>query len=244
MRQMADLPASEPLHERVYSHLCDALMRGEFAPAQRLTLRALAEDLGTSIAPVREAVSRLATLNAVAVFPKRYIEVAPLSAETYMEIVEIRQLLEGHAAARACLNMTGEQIDRLQQINRRLLELAADGQVSRSMIENQRFHFAVYEAAGSDALLENIKQVWIRVGPSVNQLLTEEYSQDTSGLHAGFANHEKLIAALRKGDTQSATTAIVDDISISSERMLRNLRRQSELSVTTLEAISEKSNSR
>ncbi len=241
MRPMADLPTSGPLHERVYAHLCDALMRGEFAPAQRLTLRALAEDLGTSIAPVREAVSRLATLNAVDVFPKRFIEVAPLTAETYMEIVEIRQLLEGHAAARACLNMTIDQIDKLEQINRRLLELAADGQVSRSMIENQRFHFTVYEAAGSDTLLENIKQVWIRVGPSVNQLLTEEYSRDTSGLHAGFANHEKLITALREGDTQLATKAIVDDIGISSERMLQNLKRQSELSLTTLEAVSGRS---
>ena len=242
MRQMADLQTSEPLHERVYAHLCDALMRGEFAPAQRLTLRALAEDLGTSIAPVREAVSRLATLNAVDVFPKRFIEVAPLTAETYMEIVEIRQLLEGHAAARACLNMSANQVYKLEQINGRLLELAANGQVDRSMIENQRFHFTIYEAAGSDALLENIKQVWIRVGPSVNQLLTEEYSQDTSGLHAGFANHEKLITALRERDTHSATQAIVDDIGISSERMLRNLKRQSELSVTTLEAVSGQRN--
>jgi DNA-binding GntR family transcriptional regulator len=238
---MAELATTGPLHERVYSHLCDALMRGEFAPSQRLTLRALAEDLGTSIAPVREAVSRLATLNAVNVFPKRFIEVAPLTAETYMEIVEIRQLLEGHAAARACLNMTADQIDKLEQINQRLLELAADGQVDRSMIENQRFHFTVYEAAGSNTLLENIKQVWIRVGPSVNQLLTEEYSQDTSGLRAGFANHETLIAAMRKGDSKLATQAIVDDISISSERMLQNLKRRSELSLTTLETVSGRS---
>jgi DNA-binding GntR family transcriptional regulator len=51
------------------------------------------------------------------------------------------------------------------------LELAADGQIGRSMIENQRFHFAIYEAAGSDTLLENIKQVWVRVGLSVNLCL-------------------------------------------------------------------------
>jgi DNA-binding GntR family transcriptional regulator len=90
-------------------------------------------------------------------------------------------------------------------------------------------------------LLENIKQVCIRVGPSVNQLLTEEYSQDTSGLRAGFANHETLIAAMRKGDSKLATQAIVDDISISSERMLQNLKRRSELSLTTLETVSGRS---
>lgn len=134
--------------------------------------------------------------------------------------------------------MNGDYIDKLEQINRRLLELAADGQVSRAMIENQRFHFAIYEAAGSDALLENIKQVWIRVGPSVNQLPTEEYSKDTSGLRAGFANHETLISAMRKGDSKLATKAIVDDISVSSERMLQNLKRRSELSLATLEAVS------
>jgi DNA-binding GntR family transcriptional regulator len=229
-----DSSTALPLHEKVYQNLSNALMQGEFHPGQKLTLRALADELGTSISPIREAISRLAALKAVQVFPKRYILVTPLSAELYMEIVEIRKLLEGHAAARACARMTPEDINKLAIINKRLLQYAQEGQTRLAMKDNHAFHFAVYKNAGSTALLESIEQIWLRVGPSVNQLLAEEFARDETSLTKGFDHHQKLIQALRARDTAGALGAITGDIDVSADYLLDGLRRQSDSSSATL----------
>jgi DNA-binding GntR family transcriptional regulator len=237
MKALFDTSSVLPLHDKVYQYLSNALMQGEFHPGQKLTLRALADEMETSISPVREAISRLAALKAVQVFPKRYILVTPLSAEIYMEIVEIRKLLEGHAAARSCARMTNEDIDNLAIINQQLLQYAQDGQTTRAMKDNHRFHFAVYRHAGSSVLLESIEQIWLRVGPSVNQLLAEEFSRDETALTKGFSHHEKLIQALRTRDVPGALDAITGDIGVSTDYLLDGLRRQSDSSSTTLEIL-------
>jgi len=234
MKVPFDTSTELPLHDRVYRYLSNALMQGEFHPGQKLTLRALADDLETSISPIREAISRLAALQAVQVFPKRFILVTPLSAEIYMEIVEVRKLLEGHAAARACTRMTTADIDNLEIVNQRLLQYAQQGQTRRAMKDNHCFHFAVYRSADSSVLLENIKQIWLRVGPSVNQLLAEEFARDETALAKGFDHHQKLIQALRDRDMPGALGAITSDISVSTDYLLDGLRRQSDSSSTTL----------
>jgi len=151
----SDSSTALPLHEKVYQNLSSALMQGEFHPGQKLTLRALADELGTSISPIREAISRLAVL-----------------------------------------------------INKQLLQYAQQGQTTHAMKHNHRFHFAVYRRAGSSVLLENIEQIWLRVGPSVNQLLAEEFARDKTSLTKGFGFHQKLIQALHARDAPGALGAL------------------------------------
>lgn len=224
-----------PLHEIAYRHLSNALMQGKYLPGQKLSLRALADHLGMSMSPVREAVGRLAALNALQVFPKRYILVAPLSAELYLEMVELRKLLEGHAAARACTRMTSQDVDRMEGINERLLRFADEGQMRKSMQENHRFHFSVYSSAGSEVLLESIEHIWLRIGPSLNQLLAEEFSRDERSLVKGFSHHKRLIRALRKRDVDGALGAITGDISTSTRYLIEGLRRQTDDVTCTVE---------
>jgi DNA-binding GntR family transcriptional regulator len=220
--------SSSPLHEAAYRYLSDALMRGTYLPGQKLSLRALADQLGMSMSPIREAVGRLAVLKALEVFPKRGILVAPLSAELYLELVELRKLLEGQAAARACTRMSARDVDRLDAVNDRLLRFAGEGHMRKSMQENHRFHFSVYRSAGSEALLESIEHIWLRIGPSLNQLLAQEFGRDQRSLKRGFSNHRKLIHALRKRDVEGALGAITRDISVSTDYLIEGLRRQSQ----------------
>lgn len=226
-----------PLHEKAYRHLSNALMQGKYLPGQKLSLRALAEHLGMSMSPIREAVGRLAVLKALQVFPKRYILVAPISAELYLEMVELRKLLEGHAAARACIRMSSEDMNRLDEVNERLLRFADDGQMRKSMQENHRFHFSVYRGADSEVLLENIEHIWLRIGPSLNKLLAEEYSRDERSLINGFSHHKKLIHALRKRDVEGALGAITGDISMSTDYLIDGLKRQRDEFTGTVERL-------
>ena len=201
-------------------------MQGDFVPGQKLTLRELARSLETSIAPVREAISRLSGLGVVTVHPKRHIEVESLTPESYVELVEIRKLLEGHAAAQAASRATAAEVDAIAAINRKLLRLARAGKVRRAMKENQRFHFAIYRAARSQALLDGIQNLWLRVGPALNKVLAEAFSHDKDSLGEGFEHHDDVIRALREHDSGGALRAVTSDIEVSANYLLAGLRRQ------------------
>jgi DNA-binding GntR family transcriptional regulator len=220
----------EPLHEQVYRRLSDSLMQGDLAPGQQLTLRALAESLGTSVMPVREAVRRLATQKAVQILPKRYILVEPLTAESYLELVDVRKLIEGRATARACELLSEEEIRQIAAINDRLMAYAERGMLRKALKENQHFHFAIYQAARSRVLLEIIESLWVRVGPSLHHLLAEAFARDSQTLHEGFANHQRVIDALGSRDAEAAMQYMRADLEVSEGLMLDALKRQFQLS--------------
>ncbi|MBC2778944.1 GntR family transcriptional regulator [Parasphingopyxis marina] len=230
-------PGEAQLHKRAYDRLCEALMRGEFSPGQKLTFRSLAEALGVSVTPVREAVSTLAALGALRVHPKRHIEVSKLSAEAYVEMLELRRLLEGHAAARAAERITDSEVEQIVEINDGLMQYALAGNLRKAMRDNQRFHFAVYRASRSAYLVENIERLWLLIGPSLNLHLAEEYAQGKEVLQSGFENHIKLIDALQERDPSAALSAIIGDMGVSCSHMLAGLLRDSSLSVSVLKEL-------
>jgi DNA-binding GntR family transcriptional regulator len=119
-----------------------------------------------------------------------------------MEFVEIHKLLEGHAAARASEQMSDQEIMSVQAINNKLLSFAKAGQLQRSMQKNQRFHIGVCRTPGSTALLESIEHLWLRVGPSINQFLAQEFARHEESLQSGFCSHNHLIDALAARATQ------------------------------------------
>src|SRR3954465_8001989 len=106
------------MQERVYQELRNALYQGRFLPGEVLTIRSLAEALGTSPMPVREAIQRLVTENALTQLPNRTIRVASLTQETYDEWIRLRCEIEGWAAQRAAQRATPAICKRLREINK------------------------------------------------------------------------------------------------------------------------------
>lgn len=212
-------------------------MRGEFEPGQKLTLRKLAASLGTSMTPVREAVSRLSAYGALQVIPKRHILVKPLTAEKYMEIVDTRKLLEGHATARASENITDRDIRQMRQINDKILAFAKEGNQTKSMIENQRFHFAIYHCAGSETLTEAIECQWLKVGPSIAKYLGKQTIQNDDASEKNYADNDRLIVALESHDALSALKIITNIIDTSATHLFDALRHKASQSSSTLNEI-------
>ena len=91
----------ETLNDRVYRELKNSIMAGAFKPGAELTLRSVAEALGTSFMPVRDAMRRLATERGLEIRPSRTIAIPTLSAEEFLELRRVRVLLEGEAVALA-----------------------------------------------------------------------------------------------------------------------------------------------
>lgn len=198
------------VQERVYQELRNALYQGRFMPGEALTIRSLAVSLGTSPMPVREAVQRLVTENALVQMPNRTTRVAALSPSDFDEWTRIRAEIEGYAAQRATLRSTPELCKRLREVND-VFRKAVANEDSGGMLEgNQHFHFAVYQAAGSEELLKIIESMWLRFGPI---LAFVRNLPDSKVMFArGIDVHERVIDAMERRDPAGARFALALDI--------------------------------
>lgn len=199
------------LQERVYQSLRLALLRGRFQPNEAVSIRGLASSLGTSPMPVREAIQRLVAAKALVQSPDRVIRVAPFTEKIYDEVSRIRMQLEGFAAERACLMQDPELTARLTTYNQAMLDGAKAHNIEQCLIENQKLHFEIYEAAQYPELLEMISNLWLRAGPFV--ATAQQKPIDAAHLfETGFRAHARIIDAISRRDRKEARFALALDI--------------------------------
>ncbi|HVY99299.1 MAG TPA: GntR family transcriptional regulator [Dongiaceae bacterium] len=198
------------MQERVYQELRDALYQGRFLPGEVLTIRSLAAALGTSPMPVREAIQRLVTENALTQLPNRTIRVAALTQEKYDEWIRIRCEIEGYAAARAARYSTPQLCERLRAINAGFGKAIEAEDASGILEGNQHFHFAVYEAAQSEALLKIIGSLWLRFGPIL--AFAQHLPGSVEMFRRGIEVHDRVISAIERHAGKEARFALALDI--------------------------------
>ncbi len=130
----------ENLSTAVYNALCDGLMQGRFQPGDRLKIRDLAEQFGTSVTPIRDAILRLAHDEAITFRSPRDIRIPQMKEARYREIRAIRIRLEGLAAETAAQTATRTQIDLLENILRDNEKALAEGDRRKGSALNQSVH--------------------------------------------------------------------------------------------------------
>jgi DNA-binding GntR family transcriptional regulator len=188
-------------------------MVGALVPGQTITLRRLAERLGTSPMPVRKAVNQLTAANALEILPNRSVAVPRISAERLKDLSRVRQAVEGFAAELACANATPALIRELTTINSRLRQAVKRRNILECLEMNQHFHFTFYAAARSSTLAPLIESLWLQVGPILYISLTEiDMPWDTA---------EHLLAAIKAKRPVAARRAIVRDIGETTKSLLR-----------------------
>ena len=200
--------AGEPLHESVYQEIRRRLVTGQFQPGQAVTLRGLANALGTSAMPVREALRRLVAERALDLGPNRSARVPVVTSAKYAEICEVRIALEGLAAEKAALFIADDELDRLDMTCAEVSAAAERHDAVTYFSKNQEMHFSVYRAARSPLLLDMIEGIWLRVGPTLNYLF-----HDIRFAGRAAATNAPIIDALRSRQGAQARDAVVHDIS-------------------------------
>lgn len=200
------------LGDQVYAHIRKLLISGRLAPGDKLSLRSVADAMGVSMMPVREAVSRLVADRALEVTPNRALRVPEMKRRQFQDLALIRAEIEGLAAASAALNRTPLQLASIAATEQRfrLLSRAANPDLVEAVECNQAFHFAVYEASGLPDLVEIIGGLWLKVGPVINLDLRENPERLASGSAAPL--HAEVLAAIGAGDGKRAREAIAADI--------------------------------
>lgn len=213
----------ETLGERVTGELRALLIAGRLAPGEKLSLRRVAEALGVSMMPVREAVSRLAADKALEVLPGRAVRVPVLTLAQFRELTRIRLVVEGFAAEEATKVITDAQIAVVAQHEAAFLAAAKDPPDPAAAVgANRDLHFALYEAAGMPSLIEMISRLWLKAGPILNLDMRHEPRRLDGG--SAVVAHAQLLAALRRRDPAAARQALVEDISAAADHIERTAR--------------------
>ncbi len=195
------------LVEQVYRQLRDALMGGRFQPGQRLTIRGLAEALGASPMPVREALHRLHAEHAFEVTRTARIRVPMMTAARLREIRDARVALEGLLAERAVALIEKADLAEIRKIYRQMQAAASAGNVPDYLWTNFAFHRRIYAVARTELVIAAVETFWLHMGPCFGLV-----APDRAHLRRSMEAHRRIVDALAERDGPAARAAVADDI--------------------------------
>lgn len=148
--------------EMVADYLREGIISGQFPRGLKLKQAEIAEMIGTSITPVREAIKLLEAEGFILGTSHRGAIVAPFDIDATEEIVDLRVTLECKLALRAMERLTTEQVEELRALQAQLEEAAAKGDRDAARSINYRFHEVLYLAAELPQTLRFVRALWAR----------------------------------------------------------------------------------
>ncbi|HYG87146.1 MAG TPA: GntR family transcriptional regulator [Azospirillum sp.] len=210
----------ETMSGRVYRDLRTMIMAGQVSPGERLSIRAMAAALGTSMMPVREAVARLAAEQALEVMPNRTVRVPMMSRRRFQELRGIRLLLEGHATATAAERVSALALAEIRELHAAFTaeHTRAEPDAGRLIRINKDFHFRIYEAADMPALMQIIEGLWLRIGPVLNFDLRSKSRRLSERVVLRY--HQGMVDGLTARDGEMARAALAGDINTAGDFIL------------------------
>lgn len=210
--------ARKSLTQQLYENIRLSLMNGQYEPGYRLTISGLAEEYGTSITPVREAIFQLVSERALEMRAATSVQVPHFDTEQLLEIQAIRIELEGRAAFEAAGRVTAKDLDNLRMIHGKFIAAAASDP-SKASILNRDFHFAVLKLSGMPILEGVCATMWTLIGPFLRIFHKRMPVREISG---DEHKHHELLDALAAGDRERSRRAMQDDI-VWAEDLIRSI---------------------
>ena len=197
----------QTLSAPIYHELTEQLISGAYEPGQRLKLNELAEQTGTSVSPVREALIRLVAEDSVEMSSLRAFAVPILSSSRFSQILSMRLVLEGLAVEKATENITQSDVEELSRLHAKFVSAEADQERAKAQSLNRKIHFMIYERADMPMLMSSISNLWAKMGP-----ILRVYYSERIYLTRGAPDHLNLFEALGAKDCSRAVAAVQADI--------------------------------
>lgn len=196
MSARAHAPAPpETMQQHALAWLREAIVGGELRPGQRVTQDEVAERVGVSVAPVREALRVLEQEGQLTYLPRRGYFVTELRVADLEEIYELRRVLEERAVRAALPHIDADALVRIATAAKECADAAEVAHVVAELAANRRFHFAIFEPAGQPHLLRLIRSLWDATEP-----YRATYYNLPSERRASLDAHDRIIAAVRARD--------------------------------------------
>jgi DNA-binding GntR family transcriptional regulator len=172
-----------------------AIIGGQLRPGERVGQEDIAERIGVSVVPLREALRVLEQEGQLTYRPRRGYFVTELRSEDLAEIYELRQVLEERAVRRALPTLDADALDRMTLAARDCLDAAAAGDVAAELAANRRFHFALLDAPGQPHLVRMIRLLW-----DSTEAYRALYYNSPVERAASVQAHDRILDAARAGD--------------------------------------------
>ncbi len=207
-----------PLRDVVFNTLRQAILKGELEPGERLMEIQLAERLGVSRTPIREAIRKLELEGLVLMIPRKGAEVAEISEKSLREVLEVRRSLEELAIELACQRITPEELTALEEAENRFARAVEDGEVMAIAESDENYHELIYQATANDRLvqiLNNLREQMYRY--------RLEYIKDEDRRQILVVEHEHILRAVRRRDIADAKSAVREHIDNQQLTITRNL---------------------
>lgn len=214
MRTRRSSSSATSLKQRAYNHLRDGMLSGRIRPGTRLSEVALSESIGISRTPLREAIHQLESEGLVEQMPRFGAFVRVLERQDLLELYDLRQLMETHAAARAAQRITDAELEEMRAHLQTMKKAAhalrdrdwntADEQaIGRFVIADLAFHLVLIRAAGNRRLMKLIADAGM-----LTQIFG--YQRDNPAvplvkhLAQVYRGHAEILRALSKHDAKGA----------------------------------------
>ncbi|NTZ19245.1 GntR family transcriptional regulator [Paenibacillus sp. JMULE4] len=203
-------PEGDSLSERVYLSLRQALLKGELYPGFRLVVLDIANSLGISQAPVREAMERLKQEGLLISKHNKGSFVSDITQKKIEDIYEMRELIEGFAVKRALPTLKSSDIDYLNRLYSEMKRCAQEDDVFRLIEYDMRFHGLFYERCGNEVLSQQWNQIHVQIKRFI-AVATQIYFPK---LEAVADSHIPLLRSLENGDVHEAEAIFSDHIKV------------------------------
>lgn len=188
-----------PLRDVVFNTLRRAILKGELKPGERLMEIALAERLGVSRTPIREAMRKLELEGLVVMIPRRGAQVANITEKDLNDVLEVRIALEKMAIEKACQLITEKELEELEKAAKAFEKAIDEENVVKLAETDEIFHDIIYNAAGNARLnqvLNNLREQIYRY--------RVEYLKDEATRNDLIQEHKMICEALRTRDEKKA----------------------------------------
>ncbi|MBB2172670.1 GntR family transcriptional regulator [Gluconacetobacter asukensis] len=190
-----------------YEYIRSGLIRSRYRVGQRLVLRPLAAELGLSPTPVREALLRLVSEQALDLNDRNTAVVPDITPASFREIHRLRVDLESRLIQAAALRATPEELDALSDLHERFQQACARQDEGMMAAGNADFHAMLATMADLPLTANILHNLWARIGPLYALARTAPPARPPGVPHP----HDELIAALRAHDPDAATRALIAD---------------------------------
>lgn len=201
------LDAYKPLRELVFESLREAIIQGRLHPGERLMEIQLAEELGVSRTPVREAIRKLELEGLVLMIPRKGAYVSQISMKDIADVFEIRRALEGLAARLAAERATDEEVERLELALIQISEVAETDDLDGAVALDTDFHEELMRASHNPRLSQMVSNLREQI----------QRFRLTSLSHPGrvklaVEEHRKVVDAIASHDAELAQNLAYEHI--------------------------------
>lgn len=218
------LDSYKPLRDVVFDTLREAIINGILRPGERLMEIQLAEELGVSRTPVREAIRKLEREGFVVMVPRKGAFVAGISLKDIADVFEVRAALEALTAGLAAERITDEELEELERILVRKAEIIEESDVERFLESDTTFHDTLYRASRNQRLIQILNNLQDEI-----QRFRAVSLAYPGRLRKTLEEHRKIVEAVAERDVERAQAMAWRHIENAENSLLEAVRGRQEI---------------